>query len=217
MRRANETSMPKQTRQPKKTPQVLRGALPPPEKILDFARECGFVERLRKLHPALLLYTLIFGLSAHQHPTVSEIHRQYTSIDNSRDEEDKIRQQSISNRIDEDMVKFLKLILLSCIDRIASQCSTRLNIRYQTFRTIFILDSTIIRIHAKLAALYQATRTRNGSGGLKISILYNAVAHGLDTISIVPERMHDIKAFKIGPWIKDALILSLTRGADPPG
>ena len=100
----------------------MRGALPPPEKILDLARECGFVERLRKLHPALLLYTLIFGLSAHQHPTVSEIHRQYKSIDNSRDEEDKIRQQSISNRIDEDMVKFLKLILLSCIDRIASQC-----------------------------------------------------------------------------------------------
>lgn len=199
--------MPKQTGHLNKTPQILRGELPPPEKILDLARECGFVKRLRKLHPALLLYTLVFGLSAHQHPMVSEIHRYYKFMDDSRAENDKIRQQSLSKRIDETMVMFLSQVFLDCIDRMTSTGSAELRDHYRAFRTIFILDSTIIRLHAKLAELYPSTRSRIAAGGLKISCLFNAVSHCPEMISIVSERVHDSKALKIGPWIKDSLIL----------
>ena len=199
--------MPKQTRHLNKTPQVLRGELPPPEKILDIARESGFVERLRKLNPALLLYTLVFGVSTHQHPMVSEIHRKYKTMDDSRTEDDKIRQQSLSKRIDDTLVKFLSQVFLACIDRMASTSSAELRDHYREFQTIFILDSTIIRLHAKLAALFPATRSRIAAGGMKISVLFNAVTHGPEMISIVSERVHDIKALKIGPWIKDSLIL----------
>ena len=199
--------MPKQTRHLNKNPQVLRGELPPPEKILDIARESGFVERLRKLNPALLLYTLVFGVSAHKHPMVSEIHRKYKTMDNSLAEDDKIRPQSLSKRIDDTMVKFLSQVFLACIDRMASTSSAELRDHYREFQTIFILDSTIIRLHAKLAALFPATRSRIAAGGMKISVLFNAVTHGPEMISIVSERVHDIKALKIGPWIKDCLIL----------
>ena len=156
--------MPKQTRHLNKTPQVLRGELPPPEKILDIARESGFVKRLRKLNPALLLYTLVFGVSAHKHPMVSEIHRKYKTMDNSLAEDDKIRQQSLSKRIDDTMVTFLSQVFLACIDRMASTSSAELRDHYREFQTIFILDSTIIRLHAKLAALFPATRSRIAAG-----------------------------------------------------
>jgi putative transposase len=199
--------MPKQTRHLNKTPQVLKDELPPPEKILELARGCGFVQRLRKLHPALLLYTLVFGVSAHQHPRVSEFHRKYKSMDNSRDEDDKIRQQSLSKRMNEKMVKFLSQVFLACIDHMSSTSSAELRDHYKAFQTIYILDSTIIRLHAKLAALYPSTRSRIAAGGMKISLLFNAVSHGPEKITIVSERVHDIKALKIGPWIKGSLIL----------
>ncbi|MDO8871112.1 MAG: IS4 family transposase [Methanoregula sp.] len=199
--------MPKQTRHLNKTPQVLRGELPPREKILELARGCKFVERLRKLDPALLLYTLIFGVSDHKNPIFSEIHRKYKAMDDSRDENDKIRQQSLSKRMDETMVKFLSQVFLACIDHISSTCPAELRDHYKAFKTIYILDSTIIRLHAKLAALYPSTRSRIAAGGMKISLLFNAVSHGPEMITIVSERVHDIKALKIGPWIKDCLIL----------
>jgi len=199
--------MPKQTRQPKKTPQILGGELPPPEKILEIARGVGFVKRLRKLDPTFLLYTLIFGLSAHANPMVSEIHRKYKIMDDRLKEADKIRQQSLSKRIDDTMVEFLCQVFMECIALSSSTSSAELRDHFQEFRTIFVLDSTIIRLHAKLAELFPATRSRIVAGGMKISLLFNAVTHGPEMISIVSERVHDIKALKIGPWIKGALIL----------
>jgi putative transposase len=179
----------------------------PPELIFELARQSQFLIRLRKLNPLYLVYILVFGLSAHNRPMVSEIHRHYQSMDDTRPEDDKIRQQSISKRINTKMVDFFRLVLLSCIDRTSSSCSARLCERYQAFRTIFIQDSTVIRIHSKLFTDYPSTRSRDGSGGMKISLLYNAVTAGPETISIVPERTHDIKAFKIGPWVKGTLLL----------
>lgn len=133
---------------------------------------------------------------------VSEIHCRYQYMDDIRGDEDKIRQQSIFKRLNPKMVGFFRLILQSCIDRTTASCSARLNEGYQAFRTIFIQDSTIIHIRSKLSLDIPSTRSRDGSGGLRSSLLYNAVTAGPDTISIVPERTHDIKAFKIGPWVK---------------
>ena len=202
--------MPPKSRQPRQSGQKIRSwwdEILPPELIFELARQSRFLIRLRKLNPLYLVYILVFGLSTHNQPMVSEIHRHYQSMDDTRDEQDKIRQQSISKRINPKMVDFFRLVLLSCIDRTASNCSARLCERYKAFRTIFIQDSTVIRIHPKIFKEYPSTRSRDGSGGMKISLLYNAVSAGPETLSIVPERTHDIKVFKIGPWVKGTLLL----------
>ena len=199
--------MPHKSRQSGHKIRSWRDEILPPESIFKLARQSHFLIRLRKLNPLYLVYTLVFGLSAHNQPMVSEIHRRYQVMDDTQHEEDKIRQQSISKRITSKMVDFFRLVLLSCIDRTASSCSARLCERYQAFRTIFIQDSTIIRIHSKLSIDFPSTRSRDGAGGLKVSLLYNAVTSGPESISIVPERTHDIKAFKIGPWVKGTLLL----------
>lgn len=199
--------MPPQSRQSDKKITHWRDELLPPKLIFELARQSQFFIRLRKLNPLYRVYILVFGLSAHNQPMVSEIHRHYQSMDDTRPEDDKIRQQSIYKRINSKMVDFFRLVLLSCIDRTASSCSARLCERYQAFRTIFIQDITVIRIHSNLFTDYPSTRSRDSSGGMKISLLYNAVTAGPETISIVPERTHDIKAFKIGPWVKGTLLL----------
>jgi uncharacterized protein YihD (DUF1040 family) len=107
LQRANEREMPKQTGHLNKTPQILRGELPPPEKILDLARECGFAKRLRKLHPVLLLYTLVFSLSAHKHPMVGEVHRNYKSMEDRCICPLKI-DHTISFKFDHDLKKSLR-------------------------------------------------------------------------------------------------------------
>ena len=54
-------------------------------------------------------------------------------MDNSRDEDDKIRQQSLSKRMDETMVEFLSQVFLACIDHMSSTSSAELRDRDEIF------------------------------------------------------------------------------------
>jgi len=95
------------------------------------------------------------------------------------------------------MVEFLYLVFLDCIARTSSTSSAEIRYHFREFQTIFILDSTIIRLHAKHADLFPATRSRIVAGGMKISPRFNAVTHGPEMRSIVSERVHDIKELRI--------------------
>jgi len=95
------------------------------------------------------------------------------------------------------MVEFLYLVFLDCIARTSATSSAELRDHFREFQIIFVLDSTIIRLHATRADLFPATRSRIVAGGMKISLLFNAVTHGPEMRSIVSERVHDIKTLRI--------------------
>lgn len=179
----------------------LEGLLPP-ELIEKHARASGFLVRKRKIDPVCFVFMLLFGLSIHAQPTMHEIHRRYV-----RFHEIKIFSQSLRKRFSSKSVEFLRLILLDCIDQCAAVSSARLTERYRQFKTIFIQDSSVVRLHAKLADRYPATRSKKVAAGVKISLLYNAVLHGPHSLSIVPERTHDVKTLRIGNWVKGTLLL----------
>jgi len=77
----------------------------------------------------------------------------------------------------------------------------------QLFSDVFIQDSTIIRLNKILADKWPAARSKTVAAGVKVSILVSAKANGPKSISIIPERMNDIKTLKIGSWIRDRIIL----------
>ena len=180
----------------------------PPGMILELGRNSNFIKRLRKLNPIYLVYVLIFGLTSHDHPSINEIHRLYIKFDGTiHSDKIKIRMQSFSKRFNDDLVEFLRSIMIFLFKEMAKKSSLHLSEKFAKFSTIFIQDSTIIRLHSKLAEQFPSTRSRKGSGGLKISLLYSAISHGPKSIFITTERTHDIKSLQIGKWVKGALIL----------
>ena len=85
--------------------------------------------------------------------------------------------------------------------------SLNLHERYKKFVTVYIQDSTIVRLNKKLADLFPATRLRKIAAGIKISYLLNVLANGAEKISLVPERTAEIKTLRVGPWVKGSLLL----------
>lgn len=176
--------------------------------IFEMARETGFVKRFRKLDPAYLVYILTFGISSHIRPTFEEIHRRYIDFDDNPKFSYAISIQSFKKRFDQNMANFLFKLLDHYIDVMVSGSPARLKSYAARFKDILIQDSCIIRLCQILAGQFPAARSRNNGAGLKIHAVYSARAHSVKTIEITGERIHDSRMLRIGPAVKDILLIN---------
>lgn len=183
----------------------------PYSELVNLAKQVEFCTRLRVVHPVIFVLTLLTHRSAHSIPTIRELWQSYVKMSGFEgyDPSSIIRYQSFYNKFNADLVKYLKSILISSMIRLERTSNLKLQGKLNDFESIYIQDNTIVRLHDKLAALFPAARTRKPgkSAGLKVAVLFNAVAHGPTAISVVPERTHDIKTLKIGKWVKGSLII----------
>jgi IS4 transposase len=175
--------------------------------VMEKARNSGYVKRLRKLNPVYLLSVLVFGISSHSKPSFEEVYRRYIDFDDTLDLKNKMKIQSFSNRFNEGMVKFLQEMLEYYIESTGLNRSAKLKGPIQDLKDILIQDSTILRLSQKLKSMYPALRSKSGAAGLKIHAVYSAISHSLKSIEISGERVHDSKMLKIGPDVKDVLLL----------
>ncbi len=66
----------------------------------------------------------------------------------------------------------------------------------------------IIRLHASLVDLWPAARSRRVAAGLKLSFIVSVVADGVKTVRLYPERSAEVKTLRLGPWLKDRVLLT---------
>lgn len=174
----------------------------PYDRILELARSTGFCRRLRKLHPVIFLQVLVFAPCLHSHATVAEIWRTYLNLTGLA-----IAYSSFVDRLNDATARFCKAVLDDCIQSPVGGMPLELRERYTRFVTVFIQDSTIVRLNKNLADRFPAARSRTVAAGVKIAYLLNVLANGPRTISIVPERRAEVKTLRIGPWVAGSLLL----------
>jgi putative transposase len=58
---------------------------------------------------------------------------------------------------------------------------------------VLIQDSTIIRLHEKLADIWPATRSRNVAAGVKVAVLTSAIASGPKSVALFSENTNEIR------------------------
>lgn len=75
------------------------------------------------------------------------------------------------------------------------------------FEDVLIQDNTIIRLHEKLAKIWPATRSRKAAAGVKLGVLVSAIVNGPKSVALYAENTNDLKTLRIGPWIKDRILL----------
>ncbi len=110
-------------------------------------------------------------------------------------------------RFTPELVAFLKLCVTHEIEQLALEQTKVLNEKIAKFQDVLIQDSTIIRLNKSLAKKFPAARSRTVAAGVKVSLLVSAVANSPKSISINPESANELKALRIGPWIKDRILL----------
>jgi len=150
----------------------------------------------------LIFWVLVLGFGVQLQRTLASLHREYEvrgSIDLSR--------SSFYERFSPELVRFLHVCVVHGIENLAESYHHALKENLSVFKDLLIQDSTIIRVHEKLAKKWPAVRTRKAAAGVKVSVLVSAVSDGVKRVMIYGERMSEIKTLRIGPWIKDRILL----------
>ncbi|MBU4222519.1 MAG: IS4 family transposase, partial [Euryarchaeota archaeon] len=93
------------------------------------------------------------------------------------------------------------------IEQLALEQNKVLSEKLAKFKDVLIQDSTIIRLHKSLAKKWPAARSKTVAAGVKVGMLVSAVANSPKSIGIYAETTNELKTLRVGPWIKDRILL----------
>ncbi|MEM4250109.1 MAG: IS4 family transposase [Candidatus Nitrosotenuis sp.] len=174
----------------------------PPQWLRDTAKETGLVERKRKVDPVAIFWVLILSFGVGMQRTLASLKRSY-----EREGDIVLSDSSWYERFSPELVLYLKTCVIHGIEYLARTEHRKLSDKLRHFQDVLIQDSTIIRLHKALAKKWPAARARKVAAGVKVGVLVSAVANSIKTVSLVGERTHDIKTLRIGPWVKNRILL----------
>lgn len=173
-----------------------------PEWLRMTARETGLIRRERKIDPTIMFWVLVLGFGVRLQRTLASLKRSYENRSGEH-----LSDSSWYYRFTPEMVEFLHQCVIHGIQDLAKNSHVKLGVKLQSFEDILIQDSTIVRLHKDLAEKFPAARSRTVAAGIKVSVLVSAVANGPKTVALYGERVSEIKTLKIGPWVKNRILL----------
>ncbi len=166
------------------------------------AKETGLIKRERKITAVEMFWVLVNSYGVRLSRNLAFIKRNYEKFSNK-----KLSDSSWYDRFTPELVAFLKLCVTHGIEQLAMEQTKVLNEKIAKFKDVLIQDSTIIRLHKSLAKKFPAARSRTVAAGVKVSMLVSAVANSPKSVNIHAERTSELKTLRIGPWIKDRILL----------
>lgn len=174
-----------------------------PKKWLErTARETGLIKRLRKIKPVAFFWTLILSYGVETQRSLASLKRGYEKQTRMT-----LSDGSWYDRFTPELVAFTKACVERGLAEAGKENRRELSERLKQFEDVLIKDSSVIRLHEKLAAKWPAARSRKVAAGVKISLLVSAVADGPKTVAIHGERTSETATLKMGPWVKNRILL----------
>ena len=161
-----------------------------------------FIKRERKIKSEVIFWVLTLGFCVYNQHTIASLKRLYEIEANIS-----ISDSSWYDRFTPELVEFLHQCVIHGIEELAKEPGKKLSKKLEDFQDVLIQDSTIVRLHSSLAAKFPAARARTVAAGLKVGVMVSAVANGPKTIALYSEKTAGIKTLRIGPWIKDRILL----------
>lgn len=173
-----------------------------PEWLRKTAVETKFVERERKIDPVVFFWVLVMGFGVKLQGHLAGLKRSYEKVSG-----ESLADSAWYVRFSPELVDFLRACVQHGIETLSQEKNRVLAERLKWAEDILIQDTSVVRLNAALASKFPATRTRKVAAGAKVSLLVSAVADGPKRVAIVGERTAEINVLKIGPWVKDRIIL----------
>jgi IS4 transposase len=173
-----------------------------PEFLRKAAIETGLIKRERKIDAVVMFWVLTLSFGVRLQRTLASLKRSY-----EKESEHNLSDSSWYYRFTPELVAFLKACVIHGIEYLAQEQCHNLNKKLIRFQDVMIQDSTIIRLHSSLSKLYPAARSKGKAAGIKAAILVSAVGNRPESISLFSESTNELKTIRIGPWIKDKILL----------
>jgi IS4 transposase len=174
-----------------------------PNEFLDqTAKETKLVRRERKIKPVMLFWAFVLTIGVRIERSLSMLKRNYEIMSKTT-----LSDSSWYERFSPELAEFFHRCVIRGIEHLAQGAHRAVSERLKAFLDILIVDITVIRLHEKLATVWPATRSRVVAAGVKVSVVVSAFANSAKSVSIFGERVSEIKTLRIGPWIKDRILL----------
>jgi putative transposase len=172
------------------------------EFLNNLTTETGLVKRERKIDPVIMFWVLTLSFGVRLQRSLASLKRSY-----EKESKQSLSDSSWYYRFTPELVAFLKACVLHAVEQLAQEQNRVLSERLNRFEDVLIQDSTIVRLHESLYKKWPAARSKKPAAGVKIGVLVSAIADGPKRIALYPESTNDLKTLRIGPWIKDRIIL----------
>lgn len=188
----------------RETSSAIRAALRKtlPETLIDMmARETGAVKRQGKVRIYTFVWALVLGFAIGDKRTLAGLRRSY-----ERAADHTIEESAFYKRFTPELVVLLKALLAHAFAQL-EDVGRALRGPLSRFRDVLITDSTVVRLHDLLSSAFAACRTNHTKAALKAHVVMSVRGAGASSVKVTAERRHDGPVFKIGPWIKDHLLL----------
>jgi len=169
-----------------------------PEWLRETAAKTGYVQRERKIDPATLFWVLVLGFGVGVQRTLASLRRAYET-----ESAETLVPSAFYYRFNNSLVDFLKECLAHGIADLANHASLALSDKLQGFKDIIVADGTIITLHDKLAKLFPGSRHK---AELKIHTAIGLTSN-TKSIGLFSGNTAEINTIRIGPWIKDHVLL----------
>jgi len=170
--------------------------------LREQAKITGVVKRERKIDPVAIFWVLVLGFGVELQRNLANLKRIY-----SKRTGENVSDSSWYDRFSPELVKFMKASVIHGLEYLAQGPHRKLAPRLERFKDVVIQDSTIIRVHEIFAKTWPATRSRKVAAGVKVGMLVSAVSNGPKNVMITAENTNEIKTLKIGPWVRDRVLL----------
>lgn len=175
--------------------------LVPRRQLARLARESGLCRRERKVRPVALFWALVLGFAGGRARTLAGLRRTYEETTRTR-----LVPSAFYDRFTPALVRMLKAVVGVLLAKVSAP-QRALAGPLASFRDLVIADATVIRLHALLERSFPACRTNHTKAALKLHTVLSATGAGPRSIKVTSERVHDGPVFRVGPWVRDRLIV----------
>lgn len=170
----------------------------PAEWLEEEARKSGFIKRDRKVDPVMFFWNLVLGFGAALPGKLEHLRRRYETIS-----AETIVTSAFYGRFSPELIVFLETCLMRGFEE-TIKATEGFAADLNGLKDILITDASVVVLHEALQPFYPGTRH---PAAAKISAILSVRANSVRSIEITSEKKADVKVLKIGPWIKDNLLL----------
>lgn len=172
-----------------------------PSQLERTAREEGFIQRARKVDPVAFFWTLVLGFGAGSEKSLASLRRCYALHAGTM-----LVPSAFYDRFTPALAQWLQRILLEVLQKTTGPARA-LRGRLSTFIDLMAIDGTVVRLHDLLERAYPACRTNHTKAAAKLTVVMSVTGKGAHSIQLSAERRNDSKLLRVGPWVKDRLLL----------
>jgi putative transposase len=161
----------------------------------------GFLKRKRKLDVIAFFWTLVLGFGAGTRRDVSSLRRAYERVTGRT-----WAPSSFYDRFNPELVKFLKAALEHALASFQLAWGLADDLA-SVFRDVILADATVLKLPFGLRGAFPGCRTNSSPAAAKLHAVLSVRGKGKSTVAITSERTSELGKLRIGPWVKDRLLL----------